>query len=770
MYYRPINTVIELKNNNLVFGGSFENDYASTIFNNWALLKSDGSPDSTLLDSFGYNTVVTYSAEEIFSLAEQENNRILIGHTNLDRLLPNGQLDTSFHRGSGFNGNVNTIKIQQDGKILVGGSFTSYNGTPAFGIARLLPDGGLDLSFQTSPMSYVDVREIIIPSNVKNRILIYGDFIAIQNQINNRIARLINCQTSYDTIKVCAPQFPFIINGISYTSSGTYNQNLQTIDGCDSILTILLTALNNRPATPSSITQTLVSNLCGERVFRYTSSISNGALGYKWTIPQTISGVAGIYVDSGDINSSRIIRLKYNPNISSASTDSIKVMAFNGCGNSSIRSAKLNISTLNPPLAPSRIIVQSVTAQQCGYRTYRYIAPSLPSATSNRAAATGWKWEFKGSLAEFSWIDSGDINSQVVLVTYTINAAAGVGDSIKLSYSSHCGYGQPRAIKMTNLLLKAPTAPSSITIQSITTNICGNRRYRYIAPPLPSSTNTSGAATGYVWDFVGTLGSNVIIDSGSLNSQKFTATFTSNAASSAGDSVRVFYTSECGNSSRRSLKLTNTLLNPPTAPASITMTLVQNECGARIYRYTAPALPAATTANGAASGYDWMMPFGPLGSQGTLDSGSLTGRTIRILYPSNDAAQAGDSIRVRYNSACGYGPYKTMKLSNTAKTGCPPITKPSVPYTKNTDVKMEVQKLSVLVYPNPSAQQFRLKLSSETADKVRVGIFDMQGKRMSQMQLSANSVTEFGNGLKPGIYHLEVVQGDDIQTVRIVKY
>jgi hypothetical protein len=200
------------------------------------------------------------------------------------------------------------------------------------------------------------------------------------------------------------------------------------------------------------------------------------------------------------------------------------------------------------------------------------------------------------------------------------------------------------------------------------------------------------------------------------------------------------------------------------------MTLVQNECGARIYRYTAPALPAATTANGAASGYDWMMPFGPLGSQGTLDSGTLTSRTIRILYPSNDAAQTGDSIRVRYNSACGYGPYKTMKLSNTAKTGCPPITKPSVPYTKNADVKVEVQRLSVLVYPNPSAQQFRLKLSSESSSNVRVGIFDMQGKRISQMQLSANSVTEFGNGLKPGIYHLEVVQGDERQTIRIVKY
>ncbi len=36
--------------------------------------------------------------------------------------------------------------------------------------------------------------------------------------------------------------------------------------------------------------------------------------------------------------------------------------------------------------------------------------------------------------------------------------------------------------------------------------------------------------------------------------------------------MRVYFTSDCVNSLRRSLKLSNTLLNPPLAPASITMT------------------------------------------------------------------------------------------------------------------------------------------------------------------------------------------------------
>jgi hypothetical protein len=260
------------------------------------------------------------------------------------------------------------------------------------------------------------------------------------------------------------------------------------------------------------------------------------------------------------------------------------------------------------------------------------------------------------------------------------------------------------------------------------------------------------------------------IDSGDLNSQKFTVTFSSNAAASIGDSIKIRYISNCGYSPYRASKLTNTLLNPPAAPASITMTLVQNDCGARIYRYTAPVLPAATTVNGVANGYDWTMPFGPLGNLGSLDSGSLSGRTIRIIYASNSASQAGDSIRVRYNSTCGYGPYKTSKLSNAIKTGCPPITKPSLPYSKNGEENLNVEKLSVLVYPNPSVQQFNLKISSKSSSKVHVGLFDMQGKKISQMQVTPNTVIDFGNDLKPGVYHLDVEQDGEKEWVRVVKY
>ena len=66
------------------------------------------------------------------------------------RLNSNGTLDTSFDPGA--NDAVNALAVQADGRILVGGNFTTMGGgaagnTPRNRIARLNPDGTLDPNF-----------------------------------------------------------------------------------------------------------------------------------------------------------------------------------------------------------------------------------------------------------------------------------------------------------------------------------------------------------------------------------------------------------------------------------------------------------------------------------------------------------------------------------------------------------------------------------------------------------------------------------------------
>ncbi|MBI1176777.1 hypothetical protein GC207_04985 [bacterium] len=67
--------------------------------------------------------------------------------TNLVRLLPSGDVDPTFNPGTGPNDFVYSVAVDNLDRIIIGGYFTSYNGTPAGRIARLLEDGTLDSTF-----------------------------------------------------------------------------------------------------------------------------------------------------------------------------------------------------------------------------------------------------------------------------------------------------------------------------------------------------------------------------------------------------------------------------------------------------------------------------------------------------------------------------------------------------------------------------------------------------------------------------------------------
>ena len=61
-----------------------------------------------------------------------------------------GSLDMHFHPGAGANNAVYALALQGDGKVLVGGTFTSIDGTNQNRIARLNLDGSLDATFAPS--------------------------------------------------------------------------------------------------------------------------------------------------------------------------------------------------------------------------------------------------------------------------------------------------------------------------------------------------------------------------------------------------------------------------------------------------------------------------------------------------------------------------------------------------------------------------------------------------------------------------------------------
>lgn len=79
--------------------------------------------------------------------------KILIGgsfsspRNNFCQLNADGTLDVGFTVGTSANGTVRSIVTQADGRVLIGGFFTQYNGINRARIARLNADGTIDNTF-----------------------------------------------------------------------------------------------------------------------------------------------------------------------------------------------------------------------------------------------------------------------------------------------------------------------------------------------------------------------------------------------------------------------------------------------------------------------------------------------------------------------------------------------------------------------------------------------------------------------------------------------
>src|ERR1700682_6061320 len=107
------------------------------------------------------------------------NGGAAVTRNRIARLNPDGTLDTAFNPNA--NGIVYSIAVQADGKILAGGAFTSIGGQPRNRIARLDATTGLADSFD--PNANNDVLSIAVQADGK--ILAGGQFNNIRGQARN---------------------------------------------------------------------------------------------------------------------------------------------------------------------------------------------------------------------------------------------------------------------------------------------------------------------------------------------------------------------------------------------------------------------------------------------------------------------------------------------------------------------------------------------------------------------------------------------------------
>ena len=183
----------------IVVGG----DFPFLVGNNNIKYIGRLNADGTLDTSFG--TVVNSSVR---TTAMQDDGKIIIGGSfstvnGVSRRgvarLNNGSLDTFFNTGSGVGGTVKKAKIQPDGKVIIAGGFSSFDGISYTGVARLNTDGSPDISFNPVLIREGSGTVFVDAMDVQNdgKIIIGGTFYLVNEVPQSTLARFIG-KTVFD--------------------------------------------------------------------------------------------------------------------------------------------------------------------------------------------------------------------------------------------------------------------------------------------------------------------------------------------------------------------------------------------------------------------------------------------------------------------------------------------------------------------------------------------------------------------------------------------
>jgi uncharacterized delta-60 repeat protein len=174
----------------IIFVGIFTS-YSGIPFNRIVRINSDASVDDTFNIGTGFN-----NGAAIVSI--QPDGKILVGGgftsyngtpaNKIIRLNSDGTVDGTFNIGTGFDLTVWAIEVQSDGKILVGGDFTQYNGNSHPHLIRLNSNGSVDNTFDLGTGLNDTVYDIVLQNDGKTIIL--GDFTTVDGNSHVRIVRL----------------------------------------------------------------------------------------------------------------------------------------------------------------------------------------------------------------------------------------------------------------------------------------------------------------------------------------------------------------------------------------------------------------------------------------------------------------------------------------------------------------------------------------------------------------------------------------------------
>lgn len=168
-------------------------------------LNYNGSIDNT----FEIPSTLTKHIWDVSSILVQQDGKCIVGgkglipfsingieYNHIFRITATGEIDTTFNIGSGFNDAVNTLALDAIGRIIVGGTFNNYKNSAVTKLIRMDVNANIDLNYGQGNGFDNEINSINIQNDGK--ILLGGNFNHYNNQTENKIIRL-NIDGTKDT-------------------------------------------------------------------------------------------------------------------------------------------------------------------------------------------------------------------------------------------------------------------------------------------------------------------------------------------------------------------------------------------------------------------------------------------------------------------------------------------------------------------------------------------------------------------------------------------
>jgi uncharacterized delta-60 repeat protein len=263
----------------LILGGTFTR-YGNTNLKRLVRLNSGYTIDEDFLTNMGTGLSVTGNSpyngfSNVQDLKIQADGKILVvgrftqfngvSQNNITRLNADGTLDTTFANnigtGTGLSAIpdgsapiIHTVNIQNDGKILIGGIFTTFNGSSASGLVRLNSDGTRDSSFN-------DLSESVVT-------LVNGATFYPKLEYNHSVLPLSNGDILF------AGYFPK--QGTNLYSPDSWSLGLSNSDGSSKTIIKKLGSFNIGPSHTSNARVYSVFNQADGKIYvSFTDGINN---------------------------------------------------------------------------------------------------------------------------------------------------------------------------------------------------------------------------------------------------------------------------------------------------------------------------------------------------------------------------------------------------------------------------------------------------------------------------------------------------------------